>query len=109
MPKFIPASSRHQELVDPRLLRGVRNAVIAGLALVLLLPVARGHSDWLGWLPMWLVGMPGVALWSLHRFRLPARITNPRDARSASARRRKPGMQARRRAMPVPQRFSRAA
>ena len=95
--------------VDPQLERSLRVALALGVVLVLLLPMARSHSEWLGWVPMWLVGMPGVALWSLHRFRLPARITNPRDARSASARRRKPGMQARRRAMPVPQRFSRAA
>ena len=107
MPKFIPASSRHQELVDPRLLRGVRNAVIAGLTLVLLLPVARGHSDWLGWLPMWLVGMPAVALWSLHRFRLPVRIGS-HHVRTAPVRRRKPGAQARRCGMPGPQWFSRA-
>ena len=95
--------------IDPQLERSLRMALALGVVLVLLLPMARSHSEWLGWVPMWLVGMPGVALWSLHRFRLPARITNPRDARSASARRRKPGMQARRRAMPVPQRFSRAA
>ena len=94
---------------DPQLERSLRVALALGVVLVLLLPMARSHSEWLGWVPMWLVGMPGGALWSLHRFRLPARITNPRDARSASARRRKPGMQARRRAMPVPQRFSRAA
>ena len=109
MPKFIPAPSHHQELVDPRLLRGVRNAVIAGLALVLLLPMARGHSDWLGWLPMWLVGMPAVALWSLHRFRLPFRVGKHRARSVAPVRRRKPGAQARRYGMPGPQRFSRAA
>ena len=94
---------------DPQLERSLRVALALGVVLVLLLPMARSHSEWLGWVPMWLVGMPGVALWSLHRFRLPARITNPRDARSASARRRKPGTQARRRHLPVAQRVAQAA
>ena len=55
--------------VDPQLERGLRVVLGLGLALVLFLPVARGYSDWLGWMPLWLVGMPAVALWSLHRFR----------------------------------------
>ena len=95
--------------VDPQLERSLRVALALGVALVLLLPVARGYSEWLGWMPLWLVGMPGVALWALHRFRLPARITGSRHARSASVRRRKPGMQARRRPLPVAQRVARAA
>lgn len=93
---------------DPQLERSLRVVLALGVALVLLLPVARGHSDWLGWMPLWLVGMPAVALWSLHRFRLPAGIGS-RRSRSTSLRRRKPGTQARRRYMPVPQRFPQVA
>jgi predicted MFS family arabinose efflux permease len=108
MPKFVSAPSRQQELVDPRLLHGVRNAFITGLALVLLLPVARGHSDWLGWMPLWLVGMPAVAWWSLHRFRLPLRKAAAQES-SKRARRRRPGTQARRRVAPGLRRLPRVA
>jgi len=58
----------------------LRRALLGGLALVALFPAARGHSEWAGWAPLWLVGMPASALWALHRFqvawpplRLPAR------------------------------------
>jgi hypothetical protein len=57
---------------DRRVLRGVRQWALAGLALVLVWPAARGYSSWIGWLPLWLVGMPLVAWWALYRFRLPA-------------------------------------
>jgi hypothetical protein len=43
----------------------LRQAVILGTLAVLLIPAARGSSDWLGWLPLWLVGMPLAAWWSL--------------------------------------------
>ncbi len=108
MPKFVPAPSRHQESVDPRLLRGVRNAAVTGLMLVLLLPAARGHSDWLGWMPLWLVGMPLAAWWSLHRFHLPWRSASAQES-PKPARRRRPGAQARRRAVPGVRRLPRAA
>jgi len=108
MPKFVPAPSRHQESVDPRLLHGVRNAAAVGLALVLLLPAARGHSDWLGWMPLWLVGMPAVAWWSLYRFRLPLRKATAQET-SKRARRRRPGAQARRRAASGLRRLPRVA
>ena len=93
---------------DPRLERGLRTLLIAGLALVLLLPAARGHSEWLGWMPLWLVGMPAAAWWSLHRFRLPSRSQTERGSTTLQ-RRRRSGAQARRRPMPVPQRLPRAA
>lgn len=56
---------------DPRLLRPLRQVALAGVAMVLVWPAARGDSHWLGWLPLWLVGMPWLAWWSLYRFRLP--------------------------------------
>lgn len=67
----------------PTLDRALRRAVLTGLALVLLLPMARGQIPWLGWAPLWLVGMPLAAWWALHRFRLPrplARVLRPRSA-----------------------------
>ncbi len=84
MPQF--ASSR--PLVDPRLERGLRTAVIAGLLLSLLLPL---RSDWFGLTPLWLLGMPLAAWWALHRFRMPWPAAVP------ARRRRRAGGQARRR------------
>ena len=54
--------------------RLLRRLVLTGLALVLLVPLARANTDALGWLPLWLVGMPAVAWWALHRFRMPGRV-----------------------------------
>jgi hypothetical protein len=108
MPKLI--SSKDAAIAtDPQLERSLRLLLLTGVALVLLLPAARGQSDWLGWLPMWLVGMPAVALWSLHRFRLPLRKVASRGDASPSLRRRRPGTQARRRSMPALKRLPRAA
>ncbi|APO96368.1 hypothetical protein [Xanthomonas vesicatoria] len=86
--------SSRSERPDPRVLRPVRQIALAGLALVLVWPAARGHSEWIGWLPLWLVGMPMLAWWSLHRFALPA-LARP-GARRALPRRRGPQAQRRR-------------
>lgn len=59
--------------VDPRLEELLRGAVAVGGVLVLLWPGASGSNAAIGWLPLWLVGMPLVAWWAAHRFRLPAR------------------------------------
>lgn len=78
---------------DPRLARAVRQLALAGVALVLVWPAARGHSSWLGWLPLWLVGMPLSAWWALYRFPLPrwpralARKAPVRRRRAPQARR----------------------
>ncbi|WP_414493319.1 hypothetical protein [Stenotrophomonas maltophilia] len=86
------------ERADPRLLRSVRQVALAGLALVLVWPAARGSNAWLGWLPMWLVGMPLVAWWALLRFPVP-RLSWLRLARrtGGQARRRTGGTSRRRR------------
>lgn len=105
MPKLV-ARQNVAVTSDPQLRRSLRLALLCGLAMVILLPMARGSSEWLGWLPMWLVGMPAIALWSLHRFRLP--LSTAATA-SLAPRRRRPGTQARRRAVPAAQRLSRAA
>ncbi|MCS3746848.1 hypothetical protein [Xanthomonas sp. 3793] len=86
--------SPRSERPDPRVLRPVRQIALAGLALVLVWPAARGYSEWIGWLPLWLVGMPMLAWWSLHRFALPT-LTRP-GARRVLPRRRGPQAQRRR-------------
>ena len=66
----------------------LRQAVILGTLAVLLVPAARGSSDWLGWLPLWLVGMPLAAWWSLRGFPLPAvDVRLPRRRRVQATRR----------------------
>lgn len=79
--------------IDPPLASLLRRVALAGLVAVLLLPAARGYSAWLGWMPLWLLGMPLSALWALHGFRLPARVAGrpgARRRRRPQARRRKP-------------------
>ena len=78
-----PSSDRPDAALD----RLLRRAVLTGLALVLLVPLARASTDTLGWLPLWLVGMPAAAWWALHRFRVPTVL---RRVRPAAARRRAP-------------------
>jgi len=106
MPVFIAhPRSRTMPAVDPRLDHALKQAVLIGLIAVLALPAARGHNDWLGWMPLWLLGMPLTAWWALHRFRLPHRSV----AASRPARRRV-RTQARRRPLQThPQRLPRAA
>lgn len=83
-------------LPDRRLRIALWRALWVGAAVVLAVPAARGDSTWLGWLPLWLVGMPACALWALHRFRLP-RL--PLVSVAARRQRRRHGGQARRRAV----------
>jgi hypothetical protein len=72
----------------------LRYVLAIGAVLVLLLPAARGFSETLGWLPLWLLVMPSTALWALHGFRLPRRTAAPS---AISFARRRSGPQARRR------------
>ena len=66
----------------------LRQAVILGTLAVLLIPSARGSSEWLGWLPLWLVGMPLAAWWGLRGFPLPeVAIRLPRRRRMQATRR----------------------
>ena len=74
----------------------LRYALAIGLALVLVLPAARGSSDTLGWLPLWLLAMPATALWAVRGFPLPARAQDVAIAKAPP--RRRGGPQARRRA-----------
>ena len=66
----------------------LRQAVTLGTLAVLLIPAARGSSEWFGWLPLWLVGMPLAAWWSLRGFPVPARaVRMPRRRRPQASRR----------------------
>lgn len=81
---------------DPRVAAWMHRILLLGVLLVLILPAARASSAWLGWMPLWLVGMPLSACWALHGFRLPrlrrvVAMTRPR--------RRRRGGQARRRSV----------
>jgi hypothetical protein len=76
---------------DQRLDRALRRIAIAGAMLVLALPAARGHSQWFGALPLWLLAMPLSSLWALHGFRLPRlRAAAPETASGLRRRRNKP-------------------
>jgi len=93
---------------DVRIDDVLRYALAIGAVLVLLLPAARGFSETVGWLPLWLLAMPAVALWAVRGFPV------PKPAGTApvvfAARRRRPGPQARRRGRGVVRRaLSRAA
>ena len=87
-------------LPDPRLAAALRQVLIAGIALVLVIPAARGYGQWFGAWPLWLVAMPAASLWALHRFPLPglrSRIAGSSVAPAALARPGRRGPQARRR------------
>lgn len=75
----------HREQLDAVL----RHAVILGTLAILFIPAARGGSEWFGWLPLWLVGMPLAAWWSLRGFPLPqmAMARMPRRRRAQALRR----------------------
>lgn len=94
------STTRLVQAPHPQVLRWVRQVALAGLALVLVWPAARGDSQWLGWLPLWLVGMPCLAWWSLYRFQLPLGLLR----RQAQRRR---GPQAKRRTRLQPRRTAR--
>ncbi|MDQ3289089.1 MAG: hypothetical protein M3Q42_12715 [Pseudomonadota bacterium] len=78
--------------VDPRLDVLLRHLVAVGAVVVLMLPGARGEHALMGWLPLWLLGMPMVAWWALHCFAMPG--CSGRPVRSASLRRPSAGGQA---------------
>ena len=91
--------SAHASSPDPRLAAALRQTLFAGIALVLVIPAARGHGHWLGAWPLWLVAMPAASLWALHRFPLPGlrgRVSGP-AATIDLAKSRRRGPQARRR------------
>lgn len=76
---------RDTRLPDPRLVLALRRIAFVGAALVVALPAARGHSQWFGALPLWLLAMPLSSLWALHGFRLPRRLVGSLHAGSVHA------------------------
>ena len=50
--------------------RLLRRWLVAGIVVMALVPAARGHSQWIGWLPYWLLLAPALSLALLHRLRL---------------------------------------
>lgn len=91
---------------DPRLVMAVRRVLWLGVTLVLAVPAARGYNAWFGWMPLWLLGMPLAALWSLHRFQMPGLPSRRTKVRT---RQRRAGAQARRRPQRGAQRNASAA
>lgn len=89
---------------DP-LQRRVLQAVMAGMAAVVLLPFAQADTASFGWLPLWLVGLPiaswmalsGVRRLEAHADAGPAQPAALSAEAVARARRRRSGAQARRR------------
>ena len=78
----------HSQDTHQALDRLLRQIVVIGTLAVLLIPAARGSTELLGWLPLWLVGMPLAAWWSLRRFPLPQlAIQMPRRRRVQALRR----------------------
>ncbi len=66
----------------------LRRTVTLGALLVLLVPAARGSHALLGWLPLWLVGMPLASWWSLRGCPLPRPVLRlPRRVRPQARRR----------------------
>lgn len=98
------ATSHPQDRIAPDSLeRHVQQALIAGVACVLLFPFARVETASIGWLPLWLVGLP-LAAWLGLRLgrrldRQPAAMSMASMPASATARarRRRGTAQARRR------------
>lgn len=68
--------------------RLLRRWLCIGLLAVLLIPAARGHNLWIGWMPYWLVIAPALSLALLHRRPLAAAAARLRRARSVRAPRR---------------------
>lgn len=91
---------------SPALARALRGLLLFGAVLSLLFPATS--SEWLGALPLWLVGMPASALWALHRCPLPRFASVARTPKAG--RRRRGRVQARKRVQPVqPRTVPRAA
>ena len=55
--RFVPAARR-----VPRLHAALCHCLAIGVTLLVLLPAARGSHELIGWLPLWLLGMPLSAL-----------------------------------------------
>ena len=61
-----------------------------GLALTILLPVARSYSQWIGWVPYWLVAAPLLCLTVLNGVPLLRNVGHITPAKARRFSRRKP-------------------
>jgi hypothetical protein len=107
------SSTRAAGSADPRLVQWLLGALFLGAISVLSLPAAQADSAALGWMPLWLLGMPLASLGALAvvhvvRLRLPRRRM---PDSSTAVRRRRPGtsVQARRTVATPRARWPRAA
>ncbi|MGY0797452.1 hypothetical protein ACW7G0_00060 [Lysobacter sp. A286] len=57
--------------IDPRIEDVLRYASAIGATLLVLLPAARGSSEMIGWLPLWLLVMPLSGWWLVRQVRRP--------------------------------------
>lgn len=71
--RHAPAAPVSAPAVD----RALRGWLLLGLLALLLIPAARGHHPWIGWLPFWLLVWPAISLALLHRARLRVRLRKP--------------------------------
>jgi len=99
------------EVAMPPLAAWLLGALFLGAIAMLSLPAARADSAVLGWMPMWLLGMPLASLVALSAARLHLRLPRRRMPDSSPAmRRRRPGTtQARRRPAPARRKLPHAA
>lgn len=82
-----------RSIIRPEFVLMLRRALLGGLALVALVPAARGSNPWLGWMPLWLVLMPACALWVAEGLPMPRvsrAMLRRRDNRRVQARRLRP-------------------
>lgn len=61
----------HGVVLACSLRRVLRELSVFGGIVVLLVPSARGHDEWLGWWPLWLALMPASAWWAASGMPLP--------------------------------------
>ena len=99
-----PDSRRRDDVrPDPRLLQALSGVLFLGVIAMLSLPAARSANIVVGWMPLWLLGMPLAALAAVCAARF-ARSAQPIATAAQPARRRAAtGVQARRRG-PTPAR-----
>lgn len=98
MPRLKLQWTRARQLHAGAQLRALlRELLVFGAALVLLVPAVRGHHPLLGWGPLWLLAMPALACWAAHGFALPQLVARRALVPAAAAPRRAVREQARRR------------
>jgi hypothetical protein len=88
---------------DPRLLQALSGALFLGVIAMLSLPAARAANVFIGWMPLWLLGMPLVALAAVCAARF-ARTARPTAMETLSSRRRAATVVQARRRGPTPAR-----